>query len=137
MRQMICPPSLAEAARAAGMSPAVRAGDFIYFTGAVGVGPDGVMPDSAAIQTEVALGKVLNILASIGADVRAIVDVTSYHVDIADHFEAIQTAMTQTLGTPLPAWTAVEVKGLRRPGALVEFRCVAHHPVVVSDGVTP
>lgn len=129
MRQTICPPSLQEAARVAGMSPAVRAGDFIYFTGAVGLTPDGIMPENATTQTEVALGKVLDILKSVGAQASDIVDVTSYHVDIAQHFESVENAMTSTLGTPLPAWTAVEVNGLRRPGALVEFRCVAFHRV--------
>ena len=94
------------------------------------------MPESAGVQTEVALGKVLTILNSVEADASAIVEVTSYHVDIAKHFDAVQSTMTQTLGTPLPAWTAVEVKGLRRAGALVEFRCVAHHPVVTSGGAS-
>ena len=134
MRQTICPPSLEKAATAAGLSPAVRAGDFIYFTGAVGVTPDGSMPESAAVQTKVALGKIADVLSFLGADVSAITDVTSYHVDIARHFDSTQNAMTQALGSPLPAWTAVEVKGLRRPGALVEFRCVAYHPASDTDG---
>ncbi|MFT7135875.1 MAG: enamine deaminase RidA (YjgF/YER057c/UK114 family) [Akkermansiaceae bacterium] len=36
--------------------------------------------------------------------------------------------MRDMLGLPLPAWTAVEVADLRRDGALIELRIVAHLP---------
>ena len=62
MRKAVFPPELAEAVAATGFSPAVRAGDFIFLTGATGGLPDGTMPATAAEQTDIALGKVAMIL---------------------------------------------------------------------------
>ena len=129
MRQVVFPEALRDAVRATGFSPAVRAGDFLYFTGATGGHADGSMPESVAEQAEVALGKVLEVLRSVGAEASAIVEMTSYHSDIRHDFDAVQTVVEELLGNPLPAWTAVEVTRLRRDGARVEFRIVAHHPV--------
>ncbi len=127
MRQAIVPPELAQAAADTGFSPAIRAGDFLFFTGATGGGLDG-MPDDASQQMHNALDKVLSILNHQSAGPDAIVDLTSYHTDIATSFEPLQMALTDRLGTPLPAWTAVEVQGLRRPGAQIELRITAHVP---------
>lgn len=128
MRQAIIPDALKQAAAATGFSPAIRAGDFIYLTGATGGRPDGTMPQNAADQTRIALGKAQTVLAAAGADEGHVVEMTSYHVDIASTFAPVQSTLEQIFTPPLPAWTAVEVAGLRRPGALVEFRLVAHAP---------
>lgn len=128
MRQVVFPPALADAVAASGFSPAVRAGDMLYLTGATGSAADGTMPDDAAQQTRNALQKSLVILAAVQADARAVVEVTSYHVGLREHFDTVDALLREMLGTPLPAWTAVEVAGLRRPGAVVEFRIVAHVP---------
>lgn len=128
MRRTIVPPALAQAAKDTGFSPAVRAGDFIYLTGATGGGTNGVMPENAADQARNALGKAAQVLHAAGADETQVVEITSYHIDIRAHFDAIQKVMEEVFTTPLPAWTAVEVAGLRRPGALVEFRIIAHAP---------
>lgn len=128
MRQVVFPPALAQAVAASGFSPAVRAGDILYLTGATGADPTGVMPEDAGTQTRNALSKVCTILEAAGADRDAVVEVTSYHVGLKHHFEAVDALMRDVLGTPLPAWTAVEVAGLRRHGAVVEFRIVAHIP---------
>ena len=53
---------------------------------------------------------------------------TSYHIDITSHFDTIDPILRDMLGVPLPAWTAVEVAGLRRAGAVIELRVVAHLP---------
>ena len=129
MRDVVCPAPLQRAAAASGFSPAVRAGDFVYFTGAVGCHDDGSFPASAAQQTRIALDKVGAILDALDAGRDALVECTSYHTNIRDEFDSVQSALADALGTPLPAWTAVEVQRLRRPGALVEFRCVAHVPI--------
>ncbi|WP_299679300.1 Rid family hydrolase [uncultured Roseobacter sp.] len=128
MRQAILPDALKEAAAATGFSPAIRAGAFLFLTGATGGRPDGTMPKSAADQTRIALGKAQTVLAAAGADETAVVEMTSYHLDIATTFAPVQAALEDIFTPPLPAWTAVEVAGLRRRGALVEFRLVAHAP---------
>ncbi|WP_299826628.1 Rid family hydrolase [uncultured Roseobacter sp.] len=128
MRQAIIPESLAEAARATGFSPAIRAGDFLFLTGATGAAADGTMPPTAPEQALNALGKVQLVLAEEGATEADIVELTSYHTDIDADFSGIQGVLDDFFTAPLPAWTAVEIAGLRRPGARVEFRVVAHHP---------
>ena len=128
MRQAILPDALKEAVAATGFSPAIRAGDFLFLTGATGGRGDGTMPESAADQTRIALDKAQTVLAAEGADETNVVEMTSYHLDIATTFAPVQATLEQIFTPPLPAWTAVEVAGLRRPGALVEFRLVAHTP---------
>lgn len=128
MRDVIFPPALAEAVAASGFSPAVRAGDMLYLTGATGGQADGTMPDNPATQTRVALAKVCAILEAAQAGPEDVVEMTSYHVGLRDHFEAVDAVVRAILGVPLPAWTAVEVAGLRRPGAVIELRVVAHTP---------
>ncbi len=86
------------------------------------------MPDDAATQTRNALVKVCAILAAAQAEPQSVVEMTSYHIGLQSHFDAVDAILREVLGTPLPAWTAVEVAGLRRPGALIELRIVAHIP---------
>ncbi len=86
------------------------------------------MPDDPGTQASVALSKVQCVLAAAGADERHVVEMTSYHINIDATFAPIQDALERVFTAPLPAWTAVEVAGLRRSGALVEFRFVAHLP---------
>lgn len=128
MRQAIVPDALKEAAAATGFSPAIRAGGFLFLTGATGGRPDGTMPDAASDQARIALDKAQTVLDAAGATEADVVEMTSYHVDIETYFAAIQRVLEEVFSPPLPAWTAVEVAGLRRPGALVEFRIVAQDP---------
>ena len=86
------------------------------------------MPADAATQTRNALAKVLEILAAADTTAQAVVEVTSYHIAITSHFDTIDPILRDMLGVPLPAWTAVEVAGLRRAGAVIELRVVAHVP---------
>lgn len=127
-REVVFPPDLAQAVAASGFSPAVRAGEFLFLTGATGADAAGTMPPDASCQTRNALAKVAQILAAVGADAQAVVEVTSYHIGISEHFDAVDAILREVLGVPLPAWTAVEVAGLRRPGAVIELRIVAHLP---------
>ncbi|WP_299476092.1 Rid family hydrolase [uncultured Roseibium sp.] len=50
---------------------------------------------------------------------------TSYHVDLRAHFETFRAVRSEYVREPYPAWTAIEVAGLRREGAVVEIRVVA------------
>ncbi len=50
---------------------------------------------------------------------------TTYHVGLRAHFELFDKVRLDYLPAPYPAWTAVEVAGLRREGAVVEIRAIA------------
>lgn len=126
MRRAVVPDALKTAAAATGFSPAVRAGDFLYLTGATGGRADGTMPTNVAEQTTNALDKVAIVLEASGASEKHVVEMTSYHLMMNQTFDDVHRVLASFFTGPLPAWTAVEVAGLRRPGALVEFRFVAH-----------
>ncbi|NOR31562.1 MAG: RidA family protein, partial [Sulfitobacter sp.] len=103
-------------------------GDFLFLTGATGGDADGVMPPDIATQVQNALGKALHIIDAAGGNADSIVEITSYHIGLKYHFDQVDHIMREMLGLPLPAWTAVEVADLRRDGALIELRIVAHVP---------
>ena len=128
MRQVVVPEALREAVAATGFSPAIRAGDFLYLTGATGGLADGTMPETGGDQTRSALSKVFTVLETVAATPAAIVEMTSYHTNLDQDFTEIDSVLHELLGDPLPAWTAIEVAGLRRPGARVEYRIVAYVP---------
>lgn len=127
-RSALFPPELAQAVRDTGFSPAVRAGEFIYLTGATGGRSDGTMPETTAEQAEIAFSKIATVLSAAGETLESITEVTSYFTDIERDFEPVEQIFRRRLAPPLPAWTAVEVARLRRPGALIELRIIAHSP---------
>lgn len=109
-------------------SPGVRSGETVFVTGMTGRRADGTMPDTAGGQADAAFDKIAAVLAETGGNLDSVVEITSYHIDIRDHFGAIANVVRARLGQPGPAWTAVGVAELRRPGALVEIRAVAQVP---------
>ncbi|WP_179379827.1 RidA family protein [Jannaschia marina] len=114
------------------LSPAVRAGGLVFLTGMTGSGPDGAMPADPARQFDAAFDKIAHVLAAAGLTLGDVVEMTSYHIDMARHFDRFETCVRARLDAPFPAWTAVEVAGLRRPGALVEIRIVARDATAAS-----
>jgi enamine deaminase RidA (YjgF/YER057c/UK114 family) len=97
----------------------------VFLSGITGSRPDGSMPDDPAEQVRSAFGKIGAVLAEAGLTHAAIVEMTSFHVALGDHFDLFRTILTEYLSEPFPAWTAVEVAGLRRKGAFVEIRVIA------------
>ena len=47
---------------------------------------------------------------------------TTNHIGLRGHFELFQSGRINYLKKPYPAWTAVEVAGMRREGAIVEVQ---------------
>ena len=65
------------------------------------------------------------ILAEAGASLADIVELTTYHVDIARHIPTFMRVRDLYLSDPWPAWTAIGVSELIVPGGLMEIRAVA------------
>ncbi|MEM7268306.1 MAG: Rid family hydrolase [Pseudomonadota bacterium] len=125
MRRALTPEAYSEAAKAAGMSPAIASGDFIFLTGVTGSGSDGVMPEAPKDQFNAVFEKIAQTLAVDGLGLDAIVEMTSYHIRLREHFSTFDAVRLARFSPPYPAWTAVEVAGLRREGAVVEVRAIA------------
>lgn len=123
--QAIIPEEYQQAAEQLKASPAVRSGDHLFLTGMTGGDAEGDMPTDPEQQFHNAFAKIARILAEAGTGFDAVVEMTSYHLNIQSHFETFAVVRAQYVQRPYPAWTAVEVAGLRRPGAVVEIRVVA------------
>jgi len=123
-KRAIIPPAFKEAAEILSMSPGILAGDFLFLNGVTG-GTGDFMPEDPAIQFETCFDKIRAVLAEAGLGFNAIVEMTSYHVGLRDHFDLFDAVRLKHLSAPYPAWTAVEVAGLRREGAVVELRVIA------------
>jgi len=127
-KRALMPEALKQAATRAHMSPGLIAGQLVFLTGATGGEPDGRMPDDPERQFVNAFEKIRATLDDADLTFDALVEMTSYHVGLRAHFELFDRVRLDYVTAPYPAWTAVEVAGLRRPGAIVEIRAVAMLP---------
>lgn len=123
-KSAIIPPAFKEAAEKLNMSPGILAGDFLFLNGVTG-GTGNLMSDDPARQFETCFDKIRAVLTEAGLGFNAIVEMTSYHVGLRDHFDCFDAVRLKHLSAPYPAWTAVEVAGLRREGAIIELRVIA------------
>jgi enamine deaminase RidA (YjgF/YER057c/UK114 family) len=124
-RRAIVPSGLRAATDQMKLSPAIESGDHVFLTGATGSEANGRMPDDPERQMKNAFDKIELVLRAGGLSCRSIVEMTTYHVGLRDHFDLFDRVRLEYLGEPYPAWTAVEVAGLRREGAIVEIRVIA------------
>ncbi|AHH95741.1 RidA family protein [Kutzneria viridogrisea] len=111
-----------------GYSAAVRAHGLLFIAGTIGRRADGTIPETIEEQTEIAIQRIKEILRLENLDLTALVDVTSYHVDIHQHMPGFIEAKQRLINAPYPTWTIIGVSGLASPGLLVEIRATAVYP---------
>jgi CheY-like chemotaxis protein len=121
-RRVIIPPAFRAAADHLKLSPAVISGDHVFLTGVTGAASDGSIPTDPADQFRNAFEKIGEVLREAGLSFRSVVEMTSYHVGLRNRFDLFNAVRLEFVEAPYPAWTAVEVAGLRREGAIVEIR---------------
>jgi enamine deaminase RidA (YjgF/YER057c/UK114 family) len=109
-------------------SAAVRAGDFIYVAGQIGLNPDGSMPDDDDTQITNAFDRLKIVLEAAGASLDDIVELVSYHVGLQKHLARFVEIKSRYLRSPFPTWTILEIAGLARPGLVIEIKAVAYKP---------
>ncbi len=124
-KRAIMPPDFRTAAERLKMSPAILSGEHVFLTGVTGGDADGVMPQDPETQMRNIFDKIGSVLQEAGLTFESIVEMTSYHVGLRDHFDLFDAVRLEHIAAPYPAWTAVEVAGLRRVGAVVEVRVIA------------
>ncbi|MEM9476264.1 MAG: RidA family protein [Pseudomonadota bacterium] len=124
-KKALFPPGSEDAAAQIKVSPGIISGDHVFLTGVTGSRPDGSMPEGVEDQVRSAFDKIGSVLAEAGLGHDAIIEMTTYHVGIQDHFDLFNEIRCEYVSEPFPAWTAVEVASLRRPGAVVEIRVIA------------
>ena len=152
-RITVIPPALKPVYDTWHFAPAVVSDGLIFCSGIIGTSADGEKPkrttggafegaqatladEDAALaalvavrdpeaQFETAFEALADVLSEAGASLADIVDLTSYHVDIARHMPVFMAVKDRYLKAPYPAWTAIGVAELIVPGGLVELRAVA------------
>lgn len=107
-------------------TPAVRAGDFIFVSGQLGMA-DGSLADGVAAQTAQAVTNLIAQLASMGASLTDVVKTTCFLVDM-DAFATFNDAYVAGFGKHRPARSTVAVRELP-VNAVVEIEAVAFKPV--------
>jgi 2-aminomuconate deaminase len=124
-----------------------RAGDFLFVSGTSARRADdsiaGAERDASGrprldirVQTRAVLENVRDILASAGATLADVVEVTTYLVNMAD-FGAYNEVYSEFFGYRGPARTTVAVAALPSPQLLIEIRVVAYRPGAESGGPRP
>jgi enamine deaminase RidA (YjgF/YER057c/UK114 family) len=150
MHRPVVPPALKSVYAQWHFAPGVVANGFVFCSGIVGTSPGGETPGADGLagasatlsdadaplaalmavkdpeaQFATAFEALKAILAEAGCDLSDVVEITTYHVDIARHMETFMKVRDRYLSEPWPAWTAIGVSELIVPGGLVEIRAVA------------
>ncbi len=111
-----------------GYSPAVRAGEFLYVAGQIGLNPDGTMPENDEGQIVNAFDRLKIVLEEAGASLDDIVELVSYHVGLQNHLGKFVEIKSRYIREPFPTWTILEIAGLARAGLVIEIKAVAYTP---------
>jgi enamine deaminase RidA (YjgF/YER057c/UK114 family) len=106
-------------------APAVRVGKHVFCSGQLGNGPDGKIDPDPSVQFSQAFENVQTVLSEAGADMRDIVEITTFHVGLRDHIGVFMQVKDAFIDKEYPAWTAIGVSELAFDGALVEIKARA------------
>ncbi len=103
----------------------VRAGDFIYLSGMVGMKTDGTIPSDTVSQFEIALRSIDTCLRHAGGRPEQVIKVLVFMTDITER-ASINLIRQRYFEDHRPASTLVEVKALVDPRMKVEIEAVAY-----------
>lgn len=121
----LIPPDMASLERDWRMSPGVVSNGHVFLTGFNGCPLDGPPSPDPETQIRVAFDAVEMVLAEAGLDFSDVIDMTSYHVGLADHLTLFRRLRDERVSRPYPAWTAIEVAGFATADVIVELKVVA------------
>jgi enamine deaminase RidA (YjgF/YER057c/UK114 family) len=113
-----------------GYADAVIAGDLIFLSGiVVGKAPNETELTPAFERVFRHIGRILE---RAGAGYGDIIDITSFHTDITTEIGAMSEVSKRLLGSPPPAWTAVQVERLLPDQGIAEIKIVARRPAAAK-----
>jgi enamine deaminase RidA (YjgF/YER057c/UK114 family) len=123
--EVVIPPGQERVYKAWHFAPAVRTGDTVYVSGVIGLGPDGKVPEDPADEFTNAFAQLAATLEAAGATLADVVELTSFHVDMADTLGPFVAAKDAVITEPYPAWTAIGCTALAVPGGRAEVKATA------------
>ena len=106
-------------------SSAVRVGDILYLSGAIGRGPDGKPPEGIEAQTRATMDDIGETLKLAGLKHSDLFHCTVFLSDMNNWAAFNQVYLTYFPDGPLPARSAFGANGLAL-GALLEVECQAY-----------
>ncbi len=125
MRQIINTP--AAPAAIGPYSQAVRAGDYVFTSGQIGLDPaTGQLVEGVEAQTRQVLANLAAVLAAAGASFDDVIKTTIFLADMRD-FNVVNVTYASAFKADPPARSTVQVAALPRR-ALVEIEMVAYAP---------
>ena len=124
-RKLLNPAGTEALPRSLGFSQAVQVGDTIWVSGQVGFDNNGNVAEGIEQQSRLAIESLKNILAEAGATLDDIVELITFHVDIANELSTFAQVKSELMPNIHPAWTAVGVSALAFPALRVEVRASA------------
>lgn len=109
-------------------SQAVRAGQFVFCSGQIGIDPATGKLIGADIESQArqVMQNVRSVLTAAGLDLNHVAKTTIFLVDLKD-FSSVNEIYGAEFGEHKPARATVQVAGLPL-GALIEIECVAYTP---------
>lgn len=127
-REIIVPEQMRQIPERAGYAPAVRVGKLVFCAGQVGRTPElGVIEDPEK-QFEACWENLRTVLTAAGCSFGDVVEMTTYHVALAEHMPVFRAVKDRVFPRGACAWTVIGVSELAHPGLLVEVKCVAAQP---------
>ena len=108
-------------------STAVRAGDTVYLSGALGITPDGKLGEGLDAQARLAMDNIGAALKSAGLGWGDVAKCTVMLDDMKDWPAFNKIYVTYFADGKFPARSAFGTDGLAL-GALLEVECIAYHP---------
>jgi 2-iminobutanoate/2-iminopropanoate deaminase len=123
-REMISGPMTLANGKSLPLSKAIRAGDFVFLSGQLGLDEAGKLADGIAPQTEHCLRNIRELLASADLTFEHIVKATVWLTDVGD-FAAFNQIYAAAFSAAPPVRSTV-CSGLMLPGALIEIEVVAY-----------
>lgn len=109
-------------------SAAIKSGDFLFTSGHNGSQADGTPEPDFKKQVDLAFTNLKRTLASAGCTLDDVIDVTTFHTDPENQFDAIMEVRDRHVHGPVyPNWTAVGATWLN--GFDFEIKVIARIPV--------
>lgn len=109
------------------LAPAVRAGSLLLCSGVLGTRPDGSVPEDLEAEIDQAFSNLADVLAAAGLGLADVVDLLTFHRDLATQVPAFMRVRDRRLAEPWPAWTAIGAAQLGGglPGVRIEIKATA------------
>ena len=125
--EIIVPESHTWAYENGGFAAAVVDDDIIYVSGVVTfLEGEGSYEERYARGFRSALVEIDNILGEAGASLDDVVDITTFHTDLARQIQTAVAVRMEVMNEPHPAWTAVGTTALAVPDGVTEIKVIAH-----------